>query len=62
MEPKSVMGYVQACASGDLSFFECAPIVEIAIIAGLLIAAVALLVAVRIEFRGDAHPEADATG
>jgi hypothetical protein len=62
MEQKFVVGYLEACASGKLSFFECAPILEVGVTAALLIAAVVLLAAVRIESSADEQAEGDAAG
>jgi hypothetical protein len=60
MEPKFVVGYLQACVTGELSFFECAPILEVGITAALLIVAVVLLVVVRIRSQPDGQREAEA--
>lgn len=62
MEQKFVVGYLQACASGKLSFSECAPVLEVGVTAALLIAAVVLLVVVRFESRVDEQTERDAAG
>jgi hypothetical protein len=55
MEQKFVVGYLQACVTGELSFFECAPLLEVGITASLLIAAVALLFVVRFQLHARNH-------
>ena len=42
-----IMSYVQGCAAGAIRFNECGPVWQLALIAGLLVAAVAALLLMR---------------
>ena len=48
MDPKFVVGYLKACLGGELSYFECIPLLEVVVTVALFIAAVVLFVTVRI--------------
>jgi H+/Cl- antiporter ClcA len=50
-----IVSYVQACTSGKLPFSECGPIWQLFVIAAFLVAAIAVLLVLRLRPRARAE-------
>jgi hypothetical protein len=51
-----VLDFVQSCFSGKLGFSDCGPVWQMAVIAGLIVAAILFLILLRVRPSGGAAP------